>query len=84
MDFVSPNAILQEQSLGIHYNEGLELTDYVINKTDFDLTHGNIAPLPGPGLGVEVDRDFVMEQSKIPHNWETPRWRHSDGSVSEW
>lgn len=84
VDFVSPNAILQEQSLGIHYNEGLELTDYVINKTDFDLTHGDIAPLPGPGLGVEVDRDFVMEQSKIPHNWETPRWRHSDGSVSEW
>ena len=35
VDFISPNAILQEQSLGIHYNEGLELTDYAVNKEDF-------------------------------------------------
>ncbi|MGU0042878.1 hypothetical protein ACVXHA_06650 [Escherichia coli] len=27
IDFVSYNAVLQEQSMGIHYNEGAELLD---------------------------------------------------------
>jgi galactonate dehydratase len=84
VDFVSPNAVLQEQSLGIHYNEGLELTDYVRNKEDFELKDGSIAPLPLPGLGVDVDKDFVVAQSKIPHDWKNPLWRHEDGSVAEW
>jgi len=35
VDFVSWNAMLQEQSIGIHYNEGADLPDYVLNKDDF-------------------------------------------------
>lgn len=84
VDFISPNAILQEQSLGIHYNEGLELTDYAVNKEDFALQEGSISPLPKPGLGVEINKDFVIEQSKIPHNWKNPIWRHLDGSIADW
>ncbi len=30
--FVSYNAVLQEQSMGIHYNKGAELLDFVKNK----------------------------------------------------
>jgi galactonate dehydratase len=84
VDFVSPNAVLQEQSIGIHYNDGLELTDYVRNKEDFKLDQGYIKPLPLPGLGVDIDRDFVIEQSKIAHDWKNPIWRHEDGSIAEW
>ena len=84
VDFVSPNAILQEQSLGIHYNEGLELIDYVLNKDDFSLDQGHISPLPKPGLGVEIDKDFVIAQSKIAHDWKNPVWRHQDGSLADW
>ncbi len=32
IDFVSYNAVLQEQSMGIHYNKGAELLDFVKTK----------------------------------------------------
>ena len=37
-----------------------------------------------PGLGVEVNKELVIEENKTPHNWKNPVWRHADGSVAEW
>ncbi|VTN12758.1 D-galactonate dehydratase [Raoultella terrigena] len=37
VDFVARNAVLQEQSMGIHYNKGAELLDFVKNKEDFNM-----------------------------------------------
>jgi galactonate dehydratase len=84
IDFVSHNAVLQEQSMGIHYNQGAELLDYVVNKEDFRLTDGYIAPLPKPGLGVIIDEERVIEASRNAPDWRNPLWRHFDGSVAEW
>jgi len=84
VDFVSYNAVLQEQSMGIHYNKGGELLDYVINKDDFKIVDGYCKPLPKPGLGVEVDEARVIEASKNAPDWRNPVWRHEDGSVAEW
>lgn len=84
VDFVSYNAVIQEQSMGIHYNQGAELLDYVINKDDFEITDGYIKPLTKPGLGVEVDEDFVKEMAKEGCDWKNPIWRHEDGSIAEW
>ena len=84
VDFVSHNAVLQEQSMGIHYNKGGELLDYVINKEDFKIENGYMLPLPKPGLGVEVDEERVIEASKNCPDWRNPVWRHADGSVAEW
>ena len=84
VDFVSYNAVLQEQSMGIHYNRGGELLDYVLNKEDFKITDGYIKPLPKPGLGVEVDEARVIEASRNAPDWRNPVWRHADGSVAEW
>jgi galactonate dehydratase len=84
VDFVSHNAVLQEQSMGIHYNKGGELLDYVKNREDFRITDGYIAPLPKPGLGVEVDEERVIEASRNAPDWRNPLWRHADGSVAEW
>jgi galactonate dehydratase len=84
VDFVSYNATLQEQSMGIHYNQGAELLDYVVNKDDFRIVDGHMAPLPGPGLGVVVDEARVLEASKVAADWRNPLWRHADGSVAEW
>lgn len=84
VDFVSHNAVLQEQSMGIHYNQGAELLDYVKNKDDFRVVDGYIKPLPKPGLGVEVDEQRVIEASKTAPDWRNPLWRHADGSVAEW
>ena len=37
-----------------------------------------------PGLGVELNKELVIEENKTPHNWKNPVWRHADGSVAEW
>jgi len=84
LDFVAWNAMLQEQSIGIHYNQGADLLDYVLNKDDFRCVDGSIAALPKPGLGVEIDEARLIEASRNPPNWRNPVWRHADGSVAEW
>jgi len=84
VDFVSHNAIFQEQSMGIHYNQGAELLDYVVNKADFAMHNGSFAPLNRPGLGVEIDEALVIERSRDAPDWRNPLWRHADGAVAEW
>jgi galactonate dehydratase len=84
VDFVSYNAVLQEQSMGIHYNRGAELLDYVKNRDDFRMTGGYIVPPPLPGLGVDIDEERVIEASRNAPDWRNPLWRHADGSVAEW
>ena len=84
VDFVSYNAVIQEQSIGMHYNGGVEFLDYVKNKDDFTIRDGYINPLPLPGLGVDIDEDFVKAVSAKAEDWRNPVWRHDDGSISEW
>jgi galactonate dehydratase len=84
VDLVAYNAMLQEQSMGIHYNRGAELLDYVINKDDFRVEAGYIHALTKPGLGVEVDEERVVHASRHAPDWHNPEWRHADGSVAEW
>ncbi len=84
VDFVSWNAFIQEQSMGIHYNAGSEVLDYVLNKEDFAFEQGYFKPLQRPGLGVEIDEALVLERSQQPHAWRNPLWRHQDGSIAEW
>lgn len=84
VDFVSHNAVIQEQSMGIHYNQGADLLDYVNNKDDFAITDGYIKPLDKPGLGVDVNEEFVKEMAEKGCDWKNPIWRHEDGSIAEW
>ena len=79
VDATSYNAVIQEQSIGIHYNVGKSVLDYVKNQSDFDFVDGFVALPKRPGLGVEV-----LEENKTPHNWKNPVWHHKDGSVAEW
>ncbi|GAB4107889.1 galactonate dehydratase [Echinicola sediminis] len=84
VDFVSSNAIIQESSLGIHYNKGFDLLDYVLNPEVFDLEDGYIKLLDKPGLGIEMNEEKLLEGQKIGHNWANPIWRNADGSFAEW
>lgn len=84
VDATSHNAVIQEQSLGIHYNKGSDLLDYITDKSVFDYKDGYVAIPQGPGLGIEIDEDYVRQQAKIGHNWKNPVWRHKDGSIAEW
>ena len=79
VDATCHNAFIQEQSMGIHYNQGKGVLDYVLNREDYAF-HDGFMNLPGkPGLGVEV-----LEENQEPHRWRNPVWRHEDGSVAEW
>jgi galactonate dehydratase len=84
LDAVTYNAFIQEQSLGIHYNKGNDLIDYAKNKDVFRYEDGFVAIPTGPGLGVDVDEDYVKERAKEGHRWRNPIWRHADGSFAEW
>lgn len=84
VDLVSQNAVFQEQSMGIHYNQGAELLDYVLNPEDFRVKDGFVIASERPGLGVEVDEARVIAASVNVLDWRNPVWRHKDGSVAEW
>ncbi len=84
VDAVSYNACIQEQSIGIHYNQGKSVLDYVRNPEDFRFTDGWVSFTDKPGLGVEINRELVVEENRTPHNWKNPVWRHEDHSIAEW
>ena len=84
VDATSYNAVIQEQSIGIHYNVGKSVLDYVNNKEDFKFTDGFVELPKMAGLGVDVNKELVIEENKNPHNWKNPVWHHKDGSVAEW
>ena len=84
VDFASINAIIQESSIGIHYNQGFDLLDYMKNPEVFEVKDGYIDLLQKPGLGVEIDEEKLKEGQKIGHDWTNPIWRNVDGSLTEW
>jgi galactonate dehydratase len=84
LDFCTPNAFIQEQSLGIHYNQGSDLLDYLTDPDVFHYQDGFVPRLTGPGLGIEIDEAKVRAMASIGHNWRNPVWRYEDGSVAEW
>lgn len=84
LDICSPNAFIQEQSLGIHYNQGSDLLDYLKDPTVFQYEEGFVKNLTAPGLGIEINEDKVREMAAIGHNWKNPIWRQEDGTVAEW
>ncbi|WP_016697241.1 galactonate dehydratase [Actinoalloteichus spitiensis] len=82
--FATPNFLIQEQSLGIHYNVGAELLDYVVDREMFRFVDGHLPRPTRPGLGVLVDEEAVRRADALGHDWRSPTWRHDDGSFAEW
>ncbi|GAA2196280.1 galactonate dehydratase [Sinomonas flava] len=82
--FSTPNYLIQEQSIGIHYNQGAEVLDYVLDKTPLRFVDGSIERLTGPGLGLEIDEAAVRDADRRGHAWRGPVWRHPDGAFAEW
>jgi galactonate dehydratase len=84
LDICTPNVFIQEQSLGIHYNKGGDLLDYIKDASIYQYQDGYLDIMKGPGLGVEVNEQALIEASRVPHNWKNPVWRNFDGTVAEW
>jgi galactonate dehydratase len=86
VDACSPNALIQEQSLDIHYNEGSDVLDYLVAPSVFEFEDSYVSLPDGPGLGIEVDEQHVRERAAEAGetDWHNTVWRHPDGSVAEW
>ncbi|MEC3915897.1 galactonate dehydratase [Nocardia sp. CDC160] len=82
--FATPNLLIQEQSLGIHYNTGSDLLDYLVDPTVFEYRDGYVGLLHEPGLGIRVDERAVARAAEIGHRWRNPVWQRRDGSLAEW
>jgi galactonate dehydratase len=85
LDFCTPNAFIQEQSLEIHYHQsGSELLDYLVDPGVFHFQEGFVQRLTAPGLGIEINEAKVREMAQVGHRWRNPVLRNADGSVTEW
>ncbi|MBU7004928.1 MAG: galactonate dehydratase [Theionarchaea archaeon] len=73
LDACTPNFLIQEQgSLG----EG-----YLVKP--FEVRDGYVELPKSPGLGIEIDEDFV-EDMAYDGSWDNPPFIHEDGSVADW
>lgn len=84
IDFCTYNAVIQEQSLGIHYNQGSDLLDYLKDPSVFLYHQGYVNLLTKPGLGIEIDEEKVRAAAAVGHQWKNPVWRDETGTVLEW
>lgn len=84
VDATTPNFLIQEHSMGLHYNNGSDLLDYLVDTSVFDVADGHFTVPSGPGLGIEVDEKAVRKAAEVGHDWQSPSWRNNDGSFAEW
>ncbi len=82
--FATPNYLIQEQSIGIHYNKGAEVLDYVVNTEPLKFVNGGFERLTAPGLGIEIDEVGVRKAAASWTTWQNPVWRYDDGGFAEW
>ncbi|MEV4536375.1 galactonate dehydratase [Asanoa sp. NPDC049518] len=83
--FATPNFLIQEQSMGIHYHRGgADLLDYVADPEPLRIVEGHIARWDAPGLGITIDEQAVRQADAAGHAWRNPVWRQEDGSFAEW
>ncbi|KAJ9657098.1 hypothetical protein H2201_008306 [Coniosporium apollinis] len=83
----TPNHVIQEMSLGIHYNVeagNYDLHSYVHNPSVFDVKDGHVDILTGPGLGIEVNEEEVRRVAKTATSWPLQGFVGKDGGIREW
>lgn len=89
VDACASNVVIQEQSIGLHYNSGYagltpgEMADYLLDPAPLTPTDGKLAVPTGPGLGIDIDAAVVQERDGA---WRLPDqvWRYEDGRLAEW
>ncbi|KAL1595083.1 hypothetical protein SLS60_009770 [Paraconiothyrium brasiliense] len=85
VDATVANFVIQEMSLGIHYNAGSQdLTSYIKNPEVWKVDDGYIELMTGPGLGIDVDEDWIRRESKDAKAWYSPGFIGPGGEIREW
>ncbi|KAI9926327.1 hypothetical protein ASPWEDRAFT_176704 [Aspergillus wentii DTO 134E9] len=83
----TPNFVIQEMSLGMHYNVeagDIDLNSYLVDKTVFDIAEGFVKAPSGAGLGIEIDEDLVRRISTDTEPWQPKEFYGEDGAIREW
>jgi len=82
-----PNFVIQEMSLGMHYNVEAgeeDLNTYLVDQTVFNIEDGFVNAPTGVGLGIEIDEDVVRRISKTAEPWKCKEFYGPDGAIREW
>ena len=79
VDACTPNFLIQEHpGMAEGWDRGV---GYL--KKPFEIVNSFIDVPTAPGLGIEVDEDYVRSHT-FNGDWDTPRLFHTDGSVAQW
>jgi galactonate dehydratase len=83
------NVVIQEQSLGLHYNQGYaglppaDLMDYLEDPQPLTVVEGSFRVGTGPGLGIALKEQQITAART---DWYLPDadWTLPDGTYAEW
>lgn len=87
VDCTISNFVIQEMSLGIHYNAmngNHDLRDYVKNPEVFNVEGGYVKRPTGVGLGIEIDEAMVRRVAVNCKPWRCLEFHGPNGEVREW
>ena len=87
VDLATPNFVIQEMSLGIHYNVeagGYDLSSYVTESSVFAVQDGYVHALTRPGLGIDIDEHAVRRVAQTTEPWISGGFYGPDGGIREW
>ncbi len=83
IDAVCANAFIQEQSLGLHYNQGNDLLDYLVDPERLCVCERHDQDSSGPGLGIQIDEAAVQRAAaERGHDWRNSLWRRAELAAS--
>ncbi|WP_058365588.1 galactonate dehydratase, partial [Haloparvum sedimenti] len=76
------NAGIQEQHDEIFTRGPSPVFSYLSDQDAFTYEDGYLSLPDKPGLGIDVDEEYVREQARDDSQWRNPLWHHEDGSIA--
>ncbi|KAI7535423.1 mandelate racemase/muconate lactonizing enzyme family protein [Hortaea werneckii] len=83
----TPNFVILEMSLGMHYNVeagDIDLNTYLKDQSVFAIKEGHVAAPTGPGLGIDIDEEMIRKIAAETEPWQPKEFYGPDGSIREW
>ncbi len=84
VDAVSSNFVIQEMSLGIHYNVDGDLKTYLSSQEILNVKDGYINLPNDPGLGITINEEAVRSLSEGSKAWVSPTFLGPGNELREW
>ncbi|WP_251344309.1 galactonate dehydratase [Haloplanus halophilus] len=80
----APNVSVQQTPFNVIGASEESLFHQLLDGRPFDYDDGYVTLSSGPGLGIDIDEEFVRQRSKMDIDFQFPLWRHEDGSFARW